>query len=163
VPVTYEEIWPQAGQQLLEEMVVGRGRIALVAGDPQAADHLVERLSTDLHLEVAHLGKGLAVQDRVPTATDVETVCGSATVLIDLEVLLWPALGVPLLPFLTLRGRRRPTIAVWPGEIVEQRARYSVRGRPDHYDQRLSDVVVLRPRTTRFPDEVPFEMERIIP
>jgi hypothetical protein len=50
---------------------------------------------------------------------------------------------------------------VWPGEIVDRRARYSAPGHPDHYDQRLADVVVLRPRTTRFPDEVPYEIERV--
>jgi len=50
---------------------------------------------------------------------------------------------------------------VWRGDITNNRARYSAPGRPDHYDERLADVVVLRPRITRFPDEVPYDIERI--
>jgi hypothetical protein len=67
------------------------------------------------------------------------------------------------LPFLAGRARRLPTIVVWPGTVRDQRALHSAPGRPDHYDERLDDVVVLRPRTTRFPDEAPFDTERILP
>jgi len=153
--------WPEAGQQLLAELTGGRDRYALIAADRFPADRLVDRLSSDLDLSVRRLGLALADIHDVPTASDAEDACAHATILTDLDLLLWPALGVPVLSFLRTLARRRPVIAVWPGEIAQKRARYSAPGRPDHHDQRLSDVVVLHPRTTRFPDEVPYEIERI--
>ena len=152
--------WPAAGRQLLAELAAARGRYVLVdAAD--AADHLCERLAIGLDLQIVRLGAALSGAEQPPTAGDVEAACGSATILSDLDLLLWPALGVPALPFLATRARRRPVIAVWPGVITRSRARYSSPGRPDHHDARLNDVVVLRPRTTRVPDEVPYEIERI--
>jgi len=153
--------WPEAGHQLLGELAMGRGRCALIAAELPAADRLVARLAGDLDLQVTRVGAALAVHERPPTPREVEVACSSASILTDLDVLLWPALGVPLLPLLAALARRRPVIAVWPGEITGQRARYSSPGRPDHHDVRLTDVVVLRPRNTRFPDEVPYEIERL--
>ncbi len=153
--------WPDAGQSLFNELQTSRNRFALIGGERDATDSLVGRLANDLALTVVHLGAALADQSKPPTGRDVEAAAGSASVLADLDLLLWPALGVPLLPFLTILARRRPVIAVWPGEINSGRARYSTPGRPDHHDERLTDVVVLRPRNTRFPDEVPYDIERI--
>ncbi len=153
--------WPDAGQSLLNELQASRERFALIAGELEAADSLVDRLATDLSLTVVHLGAALADQSTPPTITNVEAAAGSASILADLDLLLWPTLGIPLLPFLRMLARRRPVIAVWPGEISRGRVRYSASGRPDHYDERLTDVVVLQPRNRRFPDEVPYEIERI--
>ncbi len=161
MPDTNGVTWPEAGQQLLAELATSRDRYALIAAESSGVDPLVRRLSTDLDLSVRRLGTALADHDHPPTASEVETACSDATILTDLDLLLWPSLGIPVLSFLRKLARSRPVIAVWPGEIADQRARYSAAGRPDHYDQRLADVVVLRPRTTRFPDEVPYEIERI--
>ncbi len=161
VVVVDNATWPEAGQQLLGELKVGRGRLALIEAKASAADRLVDRLSVDLDLQVARVGVVLAARDHPPTAAEVEAACMSATILTDLDVFLWPALGIPLLPLLAGIARYHAVIAVWPGEITDSRARYSTPGRPDYHDSRLTDVVVLHPRTTRFPDEVPYEIERI--
>jgi hypothetical protein len=155
--------WPNAGYQLLDELGAGRGRLALIVGEAPAADWLLDRLADDLDLQIVRVGSVLSTLDHPPGAMKVEAACSSATILSDLDALLWPALGVPLLPLLTSVARRRALIAVWPGDIADGRARYSAPGRPDYFDSRLTDVVVLRPRTTRFPDEVPYEIERIAP
>ena len=155
--------WPEAGRQLVAELAGSRDRYALIAADQTGADRLVDRLSSDLELSVRRLGLALADIHDVPTAADAEDACALATILTDLDVLLWPALGVQVLSFLRTLARRRPVLAVWPGEIAQERARYSFPGRPDHYDERLTDVVVLHARTIRFPDEVPYEIERIAP
>ncbi len=158
---TVDATWPAAGRELLVELTASRGRYALVDAAALAADHLCERLASGLDLEIVRLGAALAGAGQPPAAGDVEAACGSATILTDIDLLLWPALRVPALPFLASRARRRAVIAVWPGVITGGRARYSSPGRPDHHDARLNDAVVLRPRTTRFPDEVPYEIERI--
>ena len=82
--------------------------------------------------------------------------------LFDLEVLCWdrePALD--LLRFLRLHARKHGTVALWPGRITESVATFSTLGRRDYVWVALTDVTVLRPIPTRFPDEVPFEIERI--
>ena len=82
--------------------------------------------------------------------------------LFDLEVLCWdrePALD--LLRFLRLHARKCGVVALWPGRITERIATFSVPGRRDYVRVALTDVAVLRPLPTRFPDEAPFKIERI--
>lgn len=82
--------------------------------------------------------------------------------LFDPEVLCWdrePALD--LLRFLRLHAREHGTVALWPGRITERVATFSALGRRDYVRVALTDIAVLRPVPTRFPDEVPFEIERI--
>lgn len=156
--------WPDAGHALLAELAAARDRIALIAAATlTAADRLVERLREDLNLTVVPLGQALADRKEPPTADEIAVACANATVLTDIDLLFWPASHVQALPFLTARGRRHPTIAVWPGQIADGRATYSAPGRPDHNDVAVRDVIILRPCTTRFPDEVPFRSERILP
>ena len=82
--------------------------------------------------------------------------------LFDLEVLCWRR-EQPLDPlrFLRLHARKHGTVALWPGRITERVAAFSEPGRRDYYRVALTEVTVLRPAPTRFPDEVPFEIERI--
>jgi hypothetical protein len=157
------DTWPRAGFAILDELGAARGRVALIAAaTPADADVLVERLRTDLCLGVVRLGSALADRSQPPPVHDVESACGEATVITDLDTLLWPEMAVAALQLLSVRARRRPTIAVWPGYIYGGRAIYSTPGRPDHHDAPLRDSVVLRPRSARFPDEVPFTIERIL-
>ena len=82
--------------------------------------------------------------------------------LFDLEVLCWerePALD--LMRVLRLHARQHGAVALWPGRIAERVATFSAPGRRDHVRVALTNVTVLRPVPTRFPDEVPFEIERI--
>ncbi|MDA8038253.1 MAG: hypothetical protein M0Z69_03665 [Actinomycetota bacterium] len=156
-------VWPTAGFALLDELDAARGRVALIAAASLAeADGLVDRIQTDLGHHVVRLGRALADRPQPPSVTDVQSACGGATVINDLDVLLWPDMNTAPLQLLAARARQHPTIAVWPGHISGARARYSAPGRPDHHDMLLGDTVVLRPRDTRFPDEVPFEIERIV-
>jgi hypothetical protein len=86
-----------------------------------------------------------------------------AVVLTDLDALLWQAAGIDPIAALRARSRLGPTVGVWPGTVNGRIALYSKQGRPDYYERALSDVVVLRPVTTRYPDEIPYTLERIAP
>ncbi len=158
------DVWPNAGQALLEELRAARGRVALISpAAPVEADNLVGRLTADLRLDVVRLGTALADRSQPPSPADVESACGDATVITDIDLLLSPEVHVSPLQLLSALARRRPTIAVWPGDISGGRATYSAPSRPDHHDIAMRDVIVLRPRATRFPDEMPFTIERILP
>lgn len=158
------DFWPDAGRALLDELAASRDRFALVNTKSEVeADVLIHRLAVDLDLPLLHLGRALEGRRTPPTTTDVEVSIGRSTIVTDLDLLFWPECGIPVLPLLTTIARRQPLIAVWPGEISAGRARYSSPGRPDHLDELLNDVLALCPRSTRFPDEVPYDIERITP
>ena len=82
--------------------------------------------------------------------------------LFDLEVLCWDrGLGLDVLRLLRMHARERGAVALWPGRITERMATFSAPGRRDFVRVALGELSVLRPVRTRFPDEVPFEIERI--
>ena len=82
--------------------------------------------------------------------------------LFDLETLCWnQGLGIDPLRFLRLHARKLGVVAFWPGRITGSTATFSVPGRRDHQRVVLAKLSVVRPVPTRFPDEVPFRVERI--
>lgn len=105
----------------------------------------------------AWLTEGTAVP-KMPEAWQPER---DRTILLDLDVLFWPALKVDPVALLRLYSKRYPIVAVWPGDISEGVARYSMPGRADHFFARLEDALILRARSTAYPDEVPYEIERV--
>jgi hypothetical protein len=155
------ETWPDVGHRLLDELSDKRPSLALVVGAQQQVDSLADRLSVDLGLDSVKLGATLARLDSPPTAADVEVAVVDAVILRDLEVLMWPTLALPILTYLRRRALTTPTIAVWPGDVADGRARFSRLGRPDSYETRLEQVTIIRPAATSFPDEVPYMIERI--
>ena len=52
-------------------------------------------------------------------------------------------------------------VALWPGRITGRVATFAAPGRTDYVRVDVTGISVLRPVLTRFPDEVPFEIERI--
>ena len=118
-------------------------------------------LVDDLSLSAASVGRLLADRSQAPSPSDVEALLAEFHVLYDLDVLMWPALKVSVESLFRSLARRGPRIWVWPGTIEGGHARYGISGRPDYHDVRLSDTIVLRPLARRFPDEVPYAVERI--
>ena len=91
----------------------------------------------------------------------VERLAG-CPLLFDLETLCWErGSGLDLLRFLRLHARRCGVVALWPGRITERVATFSTPGRRDYVRVALTGLSVLRSVSTRFPDEVPFNIERI--
>ena len=84
------------------------------------------------------------------------------SLLYDLEALFWVAwLRIDPVRYLRHHARERGVVALWPGRVSGKVATFSDPGRRDHLRTELSDLSVLRPLPTRFPDEIPFEIERI--
>ena len=82
--------------------------------------------------------------------------------LYDLEALCWePWLLLDVRRFLHLLSRRAGVIALWPGRVGGAVASFSAPGRRDHVRVELAGMSVLRPVPREFPDEVPFEIERV--
>lgn len=155
------EDWPHAWQALIAELRGAAGRICLIAGSTSAADSLLERLEADAGLSAARVGGLLGNLSQPPSSEELQSLLVPHQLLCDLDVLFWPALGVQVMPLLRSLARRGPRVSVWPGPIEGGHAIYSRTGRPDYHDVILSDTIVLRPALRRYPDEVPYEAERI--
>lgn len=109
---------------------------------------------------VNHVGSLLTVEHPNGISSPERLLRGHR-VLVDLDVLFWPDVLVDPLRLLRTLARYTPLVALWPGEISGGRATYSEPGRRDHYDQPVpAEAIVLRARSTTFPDELPYEVER---
>lgn len=153
------ETWPQVGLDLIDNLAQ-TGYVGLITGPLDEVPQLVRRLTDDLGISSVSVGQTLCDRPSPPTLNQIEASLRGATILDDIDLLFAPALHTNVLSFLSMRGKRQPTIAVWPGEISNRRASYSVPPRPDHQAAALTAAVIIRPTPTRFPDEVPFEIER---
>lgn len=151
------EAWPHAGHAVLSELAGAPGRFGLLLGEDagKVADTWAASAG-QVALSVGRLfSEGGLRED------SIEQVLEGHTFLTALDVLFWPDLRVDVLALLRRLARRGPVVAAWPGNAVRGRAVYSEPGRRDHYDRPLEDCVLLRTRPTTFPDQVPFEIERI--
>lgn len=152
--------WPQVGLDLIDELARS-GLVGLITGPPDEVARLVLRLCDELGISAISIGQTLCNRPDPPTLSQIEASLSGATILYDIELLFAPAIHTNVLSFLSLRSKRQPTIAVWPGEVIDRRASYSAPGRSDRQEAALTAAVIIRPTRTRFPDEVPFEIERI--
>lgn len=152
--------WPECGEVLLGELRRAPGRLALVVDDD---DNAVARAFAQLQRCTVHrAGLSLSADPPRTAAEVIDRLAGSGPVIVDLDLLFWkPWLTLDPLGVLRAVSRRRPaTLFQWPGSITDGHATYSTRGRRDWYEASLSDAVVLRPAGVRFPDEVPYRIER---
>jgi hypothetical protein len=90
------------------------------------------------------------------------TALGGHPLLYDLEAICWrPWLRLDPMRLLRTVARREGVVALWPGVLNGRLLSYSAPGRADHVQADAAGLTVLRPRSVRFPDEVPFTVERI--
>lgn len=146
-------------EALRNELARHPGRLALVCGS--GAEQTAEVLAVALGGLPMHVGQELTRGEPPEDPKRVEAGLASSMVYLDCEILFDPELRIDPLQLFRALARRAPRFAVWPGRIEGRRAIYSEPGRRDHYDGHLTDALVLRPRVTVFPDEVPYTIERI--
>jgi hypothetical protein len=153
--------WPEDGLALASELHAHPGRLALALVAP-GLDEGLDEVARLLETSVARVGLSLTSGERPMRVEDLEARLMGGTILTDLDILFWqPQLKIDVLRLLTGLARLRPIVAAWPGQIVGDRATYSRLGRRDYFEGQLTDVVVLRPRQRRFPDQTPFDVEHI--
>jgi hypothetical protein len=152
--------WSVELASLIAELTVHPGRLALLRNTTDT-DSTVKLMAAALGQEPLSVGRTLTLDNDPPAPQRVPDLLADATLLVDLDVLFWEALGVDPVALLTLLARKRPRVALWPGQIVGDRAVYSEPGRRDYFSQLLVDAIVLTPRRVVYPDETPYAIERI--
>ena len=136
--------------------------VGLVAGNRAAGLSVLEELGRLFGAEPVSITEVGTMSTPARSSQELMEGLAGCSLLFDLEALCWsPWLGVDVLRFLRLHARKGGVVALWPGRIRERVATFSVQGRNDYVRVDVGGVSVLRPVPTCFPDEVPFEIERI--
>jgi hypothetical protein len=144
------------------EVLTRPNQVSLIAGDRPDARKLLATLGEVFGSEPRSLTAAGLTPEPVSLAGALADQLDGSYLLYDLECLCWqPWLNADPLRFLRLHARRHGVIAVWPGHVSHGVASFSAPGRRDHVAVSAAGVTVLRPVATRFPDEVPFTLERI--
>lgn len=153
--------WPEAWADLVAELRSGRGQPAFIDSSVDASA-LVTAIC-DVVDEVISVGELFAQADSPAVIAEaVQRNSGRSTLLVDIDGLFAPQLGLDVVA-LTLRlSQRRALLVCWPGRIDSGRMSYSLPGRPDYVHEPARGLVVLRPVSTHFPDEVPYTVERYL-
>jgi hypothetical protein len=153
--------WPSAWKALEAELRSGRGRPALIDAVVPAHKALVDALSQVVD-HVVSIGQQIVdAPDVIGLVDRLEARPEGSLLVIDIDVLFAPALGLDVVAFLNRGASLGPLLVLWPGRIAAGRLTYSSPGRADHLDVPARDLLVLRPVATQFPDEVPFNLERV--
>ena len=157
----YTTQWPAIGYSSLAELQAS-GRLALVVGDRSDALDVIGRLAGLEGAGILSISEAVLREPLARSEADVLDRIGGARFLIDLECLCWRPRW-QLDPVRLCRRAARPhgAVAVWPGDVARRIATFSSAGRSDFVSVPASDLLVLRPLATRFPDEAPFSVERI--
>jgi hypothetical protein len=143
---------------LIAELTASPGRFALVAGGASDVIQECERL---LRVRCCRVGALLVDRPSPPSDTEIETMLRPHPLLVEMEILFAPQLGIdPLALLRRLARQRAPRVAAWPGPLQNGRAMFSEPSRPDYYDRPVDDVLILRAAERSFPDEPCFEIER---
>ena len=136
--------------------------VGLVAGGRAEGLSVLRELGRVLGVAPVSVTEAVLSGDPVCRWDDLAARAAGCPLLFDLEALCWHREpGLDLLRFLRLHAREHGVVALWPGRVNERGATFSAPGRRDYVRVALAGVSVLRPVQTRFPDEVPFEIERI--
>ena len=153
--------WPAAGFALLRELD-RPGRLMLIIAPPRDALALLCQFAALAGQPVTSVSEVALAGPMEWSERNLTERLQGARFLADLECLFWkPIWGIDPLRLCRRMAQKHGVVACWPGEIRDRMARFSAHGRPDHFEVPVSDLVVLRPVPTHFPDEAPFSLMRI--
>jgi hypothetical protein len=152
--------WAGNAWALREELATNPGRLALLEGGDVAYE-VAEEIALAWGTGTTPVGRLLTASEHPPGPQQIVDQLIDGSIFSDLEILFGPELQLsPVFLFRQL-ARSGPRVFLWPGEIDSKTARFSRPGRRDHYEAGISDTVILRARRRRFPDETPYEIERV--
>lgn len=154
-------LWIRDAAKSLEE-VRRHGTMSLICGERKASISLLSALGVAFSVVPTSITK-LAL-DGTPVETESELMnrLEGHPLLFDVESICWfPWLHLDPIRLLRHLARHQGIVAVWPGQIAGHMATFSVPGRRDYQTTEANGINLLQPITARFPDEIPFSIERI--
>lgn len=137
-------------------------QLTLVCGARSEAVGVLFELASAAQHQAVSLSELALREPVVSSERDLAARVAGAAFLYDIETLCWqPWLGLDPIRFLRACSRTHGVVAVWPGTVSDGAAEFSAPGRRDYIRSVASGATILRARTSHFPDEVPFSIERI--
>ena len=138
------------------------GDFGLVVGPRTDAEDVLRAIGSSLGEQPRSVSEvGLAGTPASTPAELMERLAGGR-LLYDVEALCWkPWLQTSPMAFLRVYTRRHGALAVWPWGTQGGRLVFSVEGRADYVRESLAGTALLRVAPARFPDQVPFTLERL--
>jgi hypothetical protein len=137
-------------------------QVSLIVGDRDPAITLLNVLGELIGVPPQSVTNAGLTPKPARTIEELLKRLKGSSLLFDLEAFCWqPWLNADPLRFLRSLARDRGVIAVWPGTARNGVASFSAMGRSDYVSFNSTGLSILRPVPTRFPDEVPFTLERI--
>ncbi|MFU7369524.1 BREX-3 system P-loop-containing protein BrxF [Pseudomonas aeruginosa] len=140
--------------RLVEEIRTLQSKLILLAGNGSKTlllDALAQRLNAEpfnLGVKLGHRLAATPVSERGFSVTELlrditGSVHGDAPLLLDnLEVLFEPSLKINPLDLIKRLAHARRVVAVWPGEVRDDRLVYAGIGHPEHRDYTRDGIVV---------------------
>ena len=133
-------------------------KLILLIGPPRSGKTaLLSQLSDRINVQVLNvglaLGRDLLALPRTRRLLQVselfksvaDTAASQGLLLVDnIELLFDRTLRVAALDLLRSQARVRPVVAVWPGELRENRLSYAVSGHPEHQDHSPDGAILFR-------------------
>ena len=154
-------LWTRSVSSTLQEWLRPDG-LTLICGHRQASCRLLGELGEAMSVEPVSLTELALAGEPARTAQELLDRLTGKTLLFDLETICWsPWLRLDPVRFLRQHSHRQGIVAVWPGTVTGRTVTYSATDRRDYVSADARGLGVLRPIPTRFPDEVPFTIERI--
>jgi hypothetical protein len=136
--------------------------VSFIYGDRSERLGLIEQISDATGQVSASVTEAALCPIPATSVDDVAKRLKGRSLLFDLEAICWsPWLRLDLLRFLRLHARNHGVISAWPGHRVGRALTFSQPGRPDYVNFDARGLALLHPTKTRFPDELPFTLERI--
>ncbi|HEL5054231.1 TPA: BREX-3 system P-loop-containing protein BrxF [Stenotrophomonas maltophilia] len=141
-------------ERLVEEIGTLQSKLILLVGNgskTRLLHALAQRLNAapfNLGVKLGHRLAATPVSERGFSATELlrditGSVHGDAPLLLDnLEVLFEPSLKINPLDLIKRLAHARRVVAVWPGEVRDDRLVYAGMGHPEHRDYTRDGIVV---------------------
>jgi len=138
------------------------GSLAFILGPHQTARDLLQILGDTLGLVPVSVTALILGPTAVASAEELHQRLAGHPLFYDLESLCWqPWLRLDLLRSLRIQARDSWVLAIWPGTYTGKRLVFSEPSRPDYVEFEARELTLIHPIPTRFPDEVPFILERM--
>jgi hypothetical protein len=154
------ERWAAGGVELWTELERTPGRFALLTGPD--SDEVASILADLRGATPLHVGRQLTNSAVRPTEPQIRKQLRGRPVLVGLEILFDPVLGIePVRLLAGLAKEARPVIAHWPVPTASHPLEYPQGMSPGRgVEEDLHGCLLLRTRPTLFADDAPFTMER---
>ena len=154
-------LWALSSASTLDELR-RPDSLTLILGDRQRSCQLLRVLGMAMSIHPASV-TDVALAD-TPAESDQELLerLSGHPLLFDVEALCWaPWLRLNPVRLLRQHARRQGVVVVWPGQVRGRTVTFSAPGRRDYVNVATTDFSMMQPIPTRFPDQVPFTIERV--